>query len=90
MWLYILTGTTFLCVLILIGVCIYSLVQVGTLTRRKKLDSYAEDIIRDKNEKDKLRRQVEILQDYVDYRQNLINRQEENQKNEPQIKEDNK
>lgn len=90
MWLYILTGTTFLCVLILIGVCVYSLVQVGTLTRRKKLDSYTEDIIRDKNEKDKLRRQVQTLQEYVEYRQGIISDNKENQKNEPQIKEDNK
>lgn len=90
MWLYILTGTTFLCVLILIGVCVYCLVQVGTLTRRKKLDSYSAELMNRQEEKERLRKQVEILQDYVDYRQNLINRQEENQKNESQIKEDNK
>ena len=90
MWLYIITGCTFLCALVLIGVCIYALVQVGTLTRHKKLDSYSAELTNRQEEKERLRRQVEILQDYVDYRQNLINRQEENQKNETQIKEDNK
>ena len=85
MWLYIITGCTFLCALVLIGVCIYALVQVGTLTRHKKLDSYAEDIIRDKNEKDKLRKQVQTLQKYVEYRQDIIR-----DNNESQIKEDNK
>lgn len=90
MWLYIITGSTLLCAAVLVGVCIYALVEVSTLTRRKKLDSYAEDIIRDKNEKDKLRRQVQTLQEYVEYRQGIISDNKENQKNEPQIKEDNK
>lgn len=85
MWLYIITGSTLLCAAVLVGVCIYALVEVGTLTRRKKLDSYAEDIIRDKNEKDKLRRQVQTLQEYVEYRQGIISDNKENQN-----KEDNK
>ena len=79
MWLYILTGSTFLCALVLIGVCVYCLVQVGTLTRSKKLDSYVEDIIRDKNEKDKLRKQVQTLQKYVEYRQDIIKEDKDNE-----------